>query len=183
MINCMEKLILGAPNRGIPIGNLTSQLLANAYLNELDQFVKRKLRVKHYIRYMDDFVLLATSHEEALSLRDQIKTFLEEKLRLVLSPQKVHIGRCIEGITFVGYRIHPDKIRFRGQSLRRMRKKLYKARVADLATFECKAQSIYSGVLMAYKGQVKYVTNSNTVWRQLTEINFGQLSPKSLAEF
>jgi len=135
-----ESLIMSAPGeRGLPIGNLTSQLFANIYLNELDQFVKRGLQVKKYVRYMDDFVLVAHSKEEARELKDNVNFFLKEHLMLELAPHKVHINLLDNGISFVGYKILPGNIRIRGSSLRRFRKKLKakfgEARAKGLASF------------------------------------------------
>lgn len=127
MLVLLDRLIDTAPNNGIPIGNLTSQLFANAYLNELDEYVKRVLRVKHYIRYMDDFILILDSEEQARKLKRYIQEFLFKKLKLELSPQKVHIGVVKEGVPFVGYFVKPHSIRVRGASLRRSQLKVKKA--------------------------------------------------------
>ena len=72
-------------NVGIPIGNYTSQFFANVYLNELDQYIKRTLKIKYYVRYMDDFVLLLETKEECKILKEKIETFLWDKLRLKLN--------------------------------------------------------------------------------------------------
>lgn len=127
MMRLLERLILSAPRTGIPIGNLTSQLLANLYLNELDQLVKRQLRVKYYIRYMDDFIILSESPEIARALKETIRQFLHDELKLELSPEKVRIGQVHEGVPFVGYCQRPREIRVRGAGLRRMRRKVRKA--------------------------------------------------------
>lgn len=127
LLDLLDRLIDTAPNTGIPIGNLTSQLFANAYLNELDEYVKRVLRIKHYIRYMDDFILILDSEKQAQDLKRCIQDFLLENLKLELSPQKVHIGSIREGVPFVGYFLKPHSIRVRGASLRRSKSKVKKA--------------------------------------------------------
>lgn len=127
MMRLLEKLVMNAPRTGIPIGNLTSQLFANIYMNELDQFVKRQLRVRYYIRYMDDFIILCETPVEARTLRDTIEDFLISNLKLELSPEKVMIGQVSQGIPFVGYCQRPNGIRVRGAALRRSRKKVRKA--------------------------------------------------------
>ncbi len=76
------------PGVAIPIGNLTSQLFANIYLNELDQFVKHKLKVEYYIRYMDDFLILNCDEKKLYQIKEEIQKFLQEKLELKLHPQK-----------------------------------------------------------------------------------------------
>jgi retron-type reverse transcriptase len=87
---------------GIPIGNLLSQLYALIYLNPLDHFVKRELHARHYLRYVDDFVLLGYSRPECYGLRDEIEDFLERNLRLELS--KSTVQKIGNGINFVGFR-------------------------------------------------------------------------------
>lgn len=88
---------------GIPIGNLTSQLFANIYLNELDQFVKHQIKIKYYIRYMDDFLVLHYSKKHLHKVKQKIKIFLKQKLELNLHPKKVNIFPIKNGIYFLGY--------------------------------------------------------------------------------
>jgi hypothetical protein len=92
-------------NKGMPLGNLTSQFFANVYLNELDQFVKHKLRAKYYIRYVDDFVILHESKEQLEKWKIKINAFLKEKLKIELHPSKSHVLRLNGGINFLGFRI------------------------------------------------------------------------------
>ena len=87
---------------GLPIGNLTSQLFSNIYLNELDQYLKRVLKVKHYGRYVDDFYLVDNSKEKLLSLIEPIRKFLDEKLFLALHPKKIYLQRQEKGVQFLG---------------------------------------------------------------------------------
>jgi len=88
----------------MPLGNLTSQFFANVYLNELDYFVKHKLKAKYYIRYVDDFVILHKSREQLEKWKEQIDFFLKEKLKLKLHPDKSKIIPLSRGIDFVGFR-------------------------------------------------------------------------------
>ena len=88
----------------MPLGNLTSPFFANIYLNELDYFVKHKLKVKYYIRYVDDFVILHSSEEQLEIWKEQINYFLNEKLKLELHPDKSKIIPLSRGIDFVGFR-------------------------------------------------------------------------------
>lgn len=104
---------------GIPIGNLTSQLFANIYLNELDQFVKHQLKVKYYCRYVDDFVLLHQERSQLKKWREQIKEFLENKLQLELHPQKQEIFPGKIGIDFLGYHIFTRHILVRQSTVQR----------------------------------------------------------------
>lgn len=108
---------------GIGIGALTSQLFANIYLNELDHFVKERLRVHWYVRYMDDFLLLGADKEEMHRLRLEIEQFLWDKLRLRTNG-KTQVFPANRGITFLGYRIWPTHTLLKSATKRRMKKKL-----------------------------------------------------------
>lgn len=108
---------------GIPIGNLTSQLAANIYLNELDRFVKHDLRMKFYIRYLDDFVVLLDDKRGLWRVRQEIGDFLRGCLRLKFNP-KTDIFPASGGIDFLGYRIWPTHRLLRKSSAKRMRNKL-----------------------------------------------------------
>ena len=88
----------------MPLGNLTSQFFANIYLNELDQFVKHKLKAKYYIRYVDDFIILHPSKEQLKIWKKEINDFLDEKLKLELHPDKSGIMNLSGGVDFVGFR-------------------------------------------------------------------------------
>jgi hypothetical protein len=88
---------------GIPIGNLTSQLFANIYLNELDQFCKHTLKAKHYIRYMDDFIILSEDRDYLRMCFAEIENFVNTELRLSLN-SKSYIEKISKGIDFLGYR-------------------------------------------------------------------------------
>lgn len=156
-MDCLEKLIITAPGTGIPIGNLTSQLFANLYLNELDQFVKRTLRIRHYIRYMDDFILVVNSAEEAKKLRQVIEKYIKEHLNLELSPQKVMIGSCLTGVAFLGFFITPHEIRLRGSCLRRLKLNLKAAERKEKAGIKTRYNpSPLLSVVRSYAGHIKY---------------------------
>lgn len=91
---------------GLPIGNLSSQFFANVYLNELDQFVKHELRVKHYIRYVDDFVILHDSARQLNIWLDEIEQFIPT-LSASLNPKKTILQPIDRGVDFVGQVIKP----------------------------------------------------------------------------
>lgn len=138
--------------RGLPIGNLTSQLFANVYLNELDQFVKHRLIVKHYARYTDDFVIIADNHDYLTDLIPRITDFLHDTLALGLHPNKVSIRKYHAGIDFLGYTARPHYRSVRTKAKRRMLRKLarrireYKAGTISEQTLNQSLQS-YLGVL------------------------------------
>ena len=89
---------------GIPIGNYTSQFFANIYLNELDQFIKRKLKIEYYCRYMDDFILLLKTKQECINIKKEIEEFLKNNLHLKLNEKSKYFPYEM-GIDFCGYRI------------------------------------------------------------------------------
>ncbi len=115
--------------QGLPIGNLTSQLFANVYMNEFDQFVKHKLKVINYARYTDDFVIVSTDRAYLENILDPIKDFLDKKLQLSLHPNKVSIRACHQGVDFLGYVALPYHRLVRARTKRRIFRKL-KERVA-----------------------------------------------------
>ena len=99
--------------RGIPIGNLTSQLFANIYLHELDMFAKQTLHIKFYIRYMDDILFFHQDKAVLQQWQGKITTFLYEQLYLTVNPKKVRIYPARFGVDFVGYVMHPNSKRVR----------------------------------------------------------------------
>lgn len=109
--------------RGIPIGNLTSQLFANIYLHELDMFAKHNLRIKHYVRYMDDILIIHESKEQLHIWQTAIINFLYDKLYLTVNPRKIRIYPARYGVSFVGYVIYPDYLRLRSSSVKRFKRR------------------------------------------------------------
>lgn len=116
----------GKTEIGLPLGNLTSQLLVNIYMNELDHFIKRKLKMKYYIRYADDFVIFSENKNDLKSVLPQISKFLKNYLGLLLHPDKVFIKTLFSGVDFLGW-VHFTNYRvLRTTTKRRIFKKLRK---------------------------------------------------------
>lgn len=92
-----------APGKGLPLGNLTSQMLVNVYMNEFDQFVKHELRERYYIRYADDFVILSPHLKQLQETLKHMVSFLEQKLKLSMHPDKVHTRTISSGVDFLGW--------------------------------------------------------------------------------
>ena len=105
---------------GLPLGNLTSQLLVNIYMNEFDQFVKHRLKARYYVRYADDFVFLSPSRSNLDVLLPRIQEFLETRLHLCLHPDKVFIKTFASGVDFLGWVHFPDHRVLRTATKRRM---------------------------------------------------------------
>ena len=143
-IKCVKTLklltiIIGSyqdsPEKGIPIGNLTSQLFANLYLHPLDVFVTQNLKEKSYFRYMDDFVVISADKNYLIDLRTKIKDFLEQELELQLHPKKSNIFRADRGLDFVGFMIKPSGVTKRKKTLRRYKKR-HKRRLKRLKNYK-----------------------------------------------
>lgn len=96
--------IIDSSNKGIPIGNLTSQLFANIYLNSLDEYIKYELKIKFYIRYMDDFLIIKDSKKELNEDKEKIRAFLFS-MKLTLHPKKANVSPIRLGIDCLGYKI------------------------------------------------------------------------------
>ncbi len=122
-----KSLFWVSEGKGLPIGNLTSQLFANIYLNPLDQFVKHILKAKYYFRYVDDFVILNTSAKKLENYIKKIDGFLQENLLLQLHLGKTFIKKTEEGIDFLGYIVRPDYILVRGGVIKNFKKKVFEA--------------------------------------------------------
>lgn len=112
--------------KGMPLGNLTSQFFANLYLNELDYFVKHKLKAKYYIRYVDDFVILHISEKVLSEWKSKINEFLKKNLEIGLHPEKSRIISLKRGITLLGFRIFSKYRLLKKSNARRIWKRLEK---------------------------------------------------------
>ncbi len=112
--------------KGLPLGNLTSQLLVNIYMNEFDQFVKHKLKVKYYIRYADDFIIFSNNREWLAGQISWIRNFLFDNLKLELHPDKLSIKTLASGVDFLGWAHFLDHRVLRTATKRRMLRKVEK---------------------------------------------------------
>lgn len=117
----------------IPLGNLTSQIFANIYLNELDQFIKHHLKIKYYLRYADDFIILNIEKQQLKPNLISIGNFLQDHLKLQLHPKKAVLRKLTRGIDFCGYVVLPHYILPRIKTKRRIMKKILKETIPDQA--------------------------------------------------
>lgn len=122
-----KTLFRAPPGKGLPIGNLNSQFFANVYLNALDQFVKHALKCRWYLRYCDDFVLLARSREQLLDWRSRIRAFLAEHLLLELNDRRERLRPVADGVDFLGYIVRPFHLLVRRRVVGHLREKLARA--------------------------------------------------------
>ena len=111
-------------NKGMPLGNLTSQFFANVYLNELDYFVKHKLKAQYYIRYVDDFIILNSSQIQLEFYKNEIDEFLRKELKLELHPDKSKIISLSKEVDFVGFRNFYYFKLLRKRNIRNMQRKI-----------------------------------------------------------
>lgn len=143
--------------KGMPLGNVTSQLFSNVYLNPFDQFIKRTLREKFYLRYADDFAVLSRDKMYLEELILKISEFLAKNLAMQLHPYKVSIRKWRQGIDFLGYISFPHYTIVRTNTRRRMLMKIKKRRLELMRgeigkqTFEQSLQS-YLGILKHCRG-------------------------------
>ena len=120
-----DKSLFNSPaGCGLPIGNLTSQLFSNIYLNILDQYVKRKLGAKHYGRYVDDFYIVSTDKVKLSEYAEQIKDMLYKELQLTFHDGKMKVISVKHGIEFLGAFVKPYRMYVSRQTIGRIRKKL-----------------------------------------------------------
>ncbi len=112
-----------SPGIGLPLGNVTSQLFANIYLNQFDQFIKHELKIQYYLRYCDDFIIVNTNQEYLLNIIPMIDIFLKSSLGLELHPNKIIIRKYRQGVDFLGYVVLPYHRMLRTKTRRRILKK------------------------------------------------------------
>ena len=121
--NIIESFDSGVMGVGLPLGNLTSQLLVNIYMNEFDQYVKHILKVKYYIRYADDFVFMSTDKSHLGGIRKEVEVFLIHELKLSFHPDKVFIKTLASGVDFLGWVHFPKHKVLRTVTKKRMLRK------------------------------------------------------------
>lgn len=152
---------------GIPIGNLTSQLFANIYLNELDYFIKHQLKIKYYIRYMDDFIILHNNKKYLWYMLDEIKAFLNNELNLQLN-EKTSVFPINHGVNFVGYRIWPTHRLLRKSSIKRIKRGLKKLQ-RDFNEGEIPLKKV-EATIMSWLGHCKHADTYRIRKKVLGEI-------------
>jgi retron-type reverse transcriptase len=129
-----HKTLFGAPpDCGLPIGNLTSQFFANVYLNALDQFVKHELKCRFYLRYVDDFILIARRRWQLAQWEQAIRDFLQTALRLEVHDKMTQIGPVHGGVDFAGYIVRPGYKLVRRRTVGNLREKLRRFRTRVVA--------------------------------------------------
>jgi hypothetical protein len=136
---------------GLPLGNLTSQLLVNIYMNKFDQFMKHKMKAQYYIRYADDFVIFDIDKNQLLEMTPKIADFLEEELKLSLHPKKVSITTVASGVDFLGWVHFPGHRVLRTTTKKRM--------FRNIKLKESKKETVQSYVGLLSHGNAKKLTD------------------------
>lgn len=153
--------------KGLPLGNVTSQLFANIYLNELDQFVKHKLKIKYYLRYTDDFLIISKDKNYLFDNLKEIKSFLEEKLELETHPFKIVFKKYNQGIDFLGYVCLPYHKILRTKTRKRILKK-FQRKVVDYRNRKI-SEDFLKQSLQSYLGVLSHC-NSQKLFMKLKSI-------------
>jgi len=145
-------------DKGLPIGNLTSQILANVYYNEADQFIKHKLKVRYYYRYMDDSIILLQNKEELKNIKAQIEKFIDEELKLKFN-SKTNIFKSKQGVNFCGYKINEYRMKLRDKGKKRIKRKVTylkeQIKKGNMSSIDAKRH------LCGYFGYMKYANVYN----------------------
>lgn len=143
---------------GIPIGNLTSQIFANIYLNEADQYIKHKLKVRYYYRYMDDSIILMENKEKVKQVKDKLEVFLDKELFLHFN-SKTNIFKSKQGVNFCGYKINEYRMKLRDKGKKKVKHniKVLKAKIKrnEISSKEAKKY------LCGHFGYMKYANVHN----------------------
>lgn len=137
-------------------GNYTSQIFANLYLNELDQFIKHILKCKYYFRYMDDGIILLKTKEEAKEKLKEINKFLQLNLKLELN-SKTQIFKDKQGVNFCGYKINEKRLKIRERGKRKLKKK-----IKELKYRICKGEISSKEAKRYLTGHIGYIKIANT---------------------
>lgn len=144
-------------NKGMPLGNLTSQFFANVYLNELDQFIKHKLRAKYYIRYVDDFVMFHQSRKVLQEYKEEIDCFLRDNLDLRLHPDKSQVLKLEKGISFLGFRVFYHHKLLVKKNMRKFEKKM-----EQMKHLYREGKIEREKVIEKFEGWLAYASHANT---------------------
>jgi len=146
---------------GLPLGNLTSQLFANVYMNNLDQFVKHKLKVKYYIRYADDFVFFSFDKKYLEDLLPRIKVFLFKQLKMELHPSKISLQTLSSGVDFLGWKYFSNHRVLRRNTKERMLRRIIVSPTNE--TFQSYLGLLRHGDCLKVKDEL---TNQYWLWKE-----------------
>lgn len=147
--------------KGLPLGNVTSQIFSNIYLNELDQYIKHNLKAKYYVRYCDDFVIVSDSRLFLVDCLGKIKIFCQERLLIDIHPQKIIFRKAHQGIDFLGYVILSHRLILRTKTKNRMLKKLTNLKM--LFDKKLVDEKYVEQVVQSYLGLLSHCKSENVI--------------------
>lgn len=178
---CHKSLFWSSSRCGLPIGNLTSQIFANFYLNRLDKFVTEELGFEYYGRYVDDFVLIHRDKKVLLEVRRKIGDFLRQKLKLQLHPQKFYLQHYRKGVRFIGAFIKPNRIYIGNRTKHNLYQKIYALlpRLAGSLTQLFENLSAFASSINSYLGFMRHYSTYNLrmkILRLLDSTFLGEIS-------
>lgn len=166
----LQSFFCGNLGIGLPLGNFTSQWFGNIYLNEFDYFIKHDLRIKNYVRYADDFLIIANDANVLKNILGKARQFLFGRLKLTIHPNKIVIKKFSAGIDWVGYKIFPHYLVLRKATRKRMFIKLAKRyNEREKVQIGCNQ---YFATLNSYFGQLHHCRG----YKLSQKIKFNQLS-------
>lgn len=170
----LNEIIYSKPDKtGIPIGNLTSQIFANIYYNEADQYIKHVLKVKYYYRYMDDSVILMQNKEEIKHVKEKIQNFIENELYLTFN-SKTNIFKSKQGVNFCGYKINEYRMKLRSKGKKKIKRTIKKLKLkiknGEMSSKDAKKH------LCGHFGYMKYANTYNFInlYFETEEKNWGK---------
>lgn len=163
--------------KGLPLGNTLSQICANIYLNELDQYCKRRLSIKYMVRYMDDVILIMPNKERAKNTLNLIKQFSENNLNLKLNEKKSQIFPINQGVNAIGFKIYPTHKLLRNDSKKKIKRKTKKMRqlIIDEVMPIKKAEQIFN----SWMGHAKHGNSYNFIRKLIKDNDYIYLSKRN----
>lgn len=169
-----KSLFYAGKYRGLPIGNLSSQVFANFYLDAFDKYVKNDLGIKYYGRYVDDFVIVHTDKQYLVSLQDKLRRFMKEKLHLTLHPKKVYLQHYSKGVKFIGAVVKPGRIYVGNRTKGNFYQKLHEfnrlaeedPKYADKAEHFVSSINSYLGFMLHYS---TYKIRHKMIWNNISD--------------
>lgn len=170
-LNLLYKIIDSSPeHKGIPLGNLTSQLFANIYLNEMDNYIKRELGVKYYVRYADDATAVLENKTQANEVRLKTERLVNDYLNLELHPEKTKVFPIKQGVNTMGFKTHSTHKKLRDQSKRKIKRKLNKMKRLIDEGYMSKEKA--EQIINSWKGHAEFGDSFNFINKLLNKHDF-----------
>ncbi len=151
-----KSLFYTKPNCGLPIGNLTSQLFGNVYLNNFDYFIKEELKIKYYGRYVDDFVIIDRNKNKLRDLIPKIKEYLKNEEKLELHPKKIYLQHFSKGVKYLGVVIKPYRMYISNQTKGNFCKKLKESKINNKSLLKEEIRFKFLSMVNSYLGTLSH---------------------------